>query len=62
MKITVYYTDGHADIFSTLPDAQRGIEETVLGCDFATNVENIEVEDGPPLACQWKLQLLPESK
>jgi hypothetical protein len=59
MKIQVDYTDGTAVIYNSIREAELGIQETVMGCNFATTVEDIQVEDGPELGCHWNVQLLP---
>jgi len=60
MEICVNFTDGTRVIYYSVRDAERGIQETVLGCDFATTVEDIRVTDGPQLSCNWQVQLLPD--
>ena len=63
MKITVHYSDGSTETYGSIRDAERGIQETVLGCNFATTVEDIQVGDGgPQLLCSWRVELLPDPR
>ncbi len=44
--LTVNYTDGTAETYASPEDAADGISETVVDCDFAIGVKNIESSDG----------------
>ena len=55
--IYVYYTDGTEETYDTLEAAQAGVEETVLGCNFAVDVENICDVKGTNYGCTWSLKL-----
>lgn len=39
--IKVTYSDETEETFDMLEDAQKGIKETVCGCDFAATVDSI---------------------
>jgi hypothetical protein len=55
--ITVYYTDGTRATYPKVSDAEDGIFETVIGCDFATTVESVEDEKGNELFVEWRVIL-----
>lgn len=61
MIVEVKYNDGSYQEYSNIPAAQKGIRETVLGCDFAITVKNIRVLDNGnyrSLAEKWSLKLV----
>lgn len=60
MKIKVCYTDGNDETYKSIKEAEDGIEETVLGCDFATTVDHIEVsgKGAKDLGCRWSVKLV----
>ena len=61
MKIKVHYSDETIEEFDTFSDPQKGIEETVLGCDFAATVIHIGIykddEQILPLECTWSVNI-----
>jgi len=66
MSIHVEYTDGTEETYPDVDTAEKGIVETVCGCDFAAQVQNVEEVDEDedeviPLYCSWKVELLGES-
>jgi len=55
---TVHYTDDcQEETYATIEEAQAGIEETVLGCDFAVGVESVTDSDGKEYGCTWSVTL-----
>ena len=61
-KIVVEYNDGAEEVYSSIKEAREGICETVTGCDFATQVDSVEVFENKKfvrsLGCQWNVQLV----
>jgi len=60
--IHVYYSDGSDESYDTLIDAEVGIEESVLGCDFAATVDSVEDDKGNSYACTWSVKLCKEPR
>ena len=56
--IHVTYSDGQQEQYGSVAEAEQGIAETVLGCDFAITVDDVQVDDGPDLACEWSINLV----
>ena len=54
---TVYYTDDSQEQYNTLEELQAGVEETILGCNFAVDVENICDAGGTNYGCTWSLKV-----
>jgi len=61
-KIRVKYLDGTEEIYNSIIEAEKGILETVTGCDFATTVvEFVEFTNNgetKELFCKWGLELI----
>lgn len=55
--IHAYYTDGTEAIFNTLEECQKEVEETIVGCNFATGVEQICDDNGRQYVCTWSLSV-----
>jgi len=55
--ITVHYTDGSTARFNNRAEAEEGISETVIGCDFAVGVESIESDDDLDYSCNYSIKL-----
>jgi hypothetical protein len=58
-RIVVHYTDGTVEEFGSMPEAEDGILEAALSCDFAVNVRAVKVVDAngqevDVLGCQWR--------
>lgn len=62
-KIVVHYGDETIEEYTTIIGAQEGILETITGCDFAVNVDAVQVCDYRTgkeirvLGCSWSLKL-----
>jgi hypothetical protein len=62
--IWVRYSDGSEGTYETIQEAQEGISETVLGCNFAATVDSVELVSRKTgkvvktLYCQWQVTLL----
>ena len=60
-KVTVKYTDGTEESYGSIKEAEKGILETITGCDFAVNVQDIEYQNGKnksDLYCKWHIELI----
>jgi hypothetical protein len=55
--LTVYYSDGSQETYDTPEKAQKEIEETVFGCDFAVTVDSIDSDDGQEYGCTWSVKV-----
>ena len=61
MIVEVKYSDGTYQEYANITDAQKGIRETILGCNFATTVRTVRVLDNGSyrsLAEKWSLKLV----
>lgn len=57
-KIIVTYGDGSTEEYDCLEAAQKGITETLNGCDLAVNVENIEGYVNHEHVCNYTAELV----
>jgi len=55
--ITVHYSDGSDERYNNRAEAEEGISEAVIGCDFAIGVEQIDSDDDVDYSCNWSLKL-----
>ena len=56
--IHVCYTDGSMQSFEDEADAENGIEESVIGCDYATMVDSITDDKGNSYGCTWSVKVV----
>ena len=56
-KIIVTYGDFTTEEYDSLIAAEKGITETLNGCDLATNVENIEGYVGDEHVCNYTAEM-----
>lgn len=64
--IKVWYSDGSVGHYDTVQEAQNEIEEQVIGSNFETTVDAVQVvnandeedDDEDMLACEWSVKLV----
>lgn len=56
--IHVHFTDGTSESFEDIVDAECGLEESVIGCDFATMVDSITDDQGNSYGCTWSVKVV----
>lgn len=56
--IHVNYTDGNMESFEDEVAAEVGIEESVIGCDYATMVDSITDDEGNSYGCTWSVKVV----
>lgn len=57
-KIVVTYGDETSDEYADLIAAEKGIAETINGCDLAVNIENIEGYVGDEHVCNYTAEMV----
>ena len=63
MILKVYYGCGDVQTYHSFEEAEKGILETITGCDFATYVETVVEVDADDrvlreLGCHWGVKLV----